>query len=85
MSNIQIYTTRTCGYCYRAKQLLQRKGLVFQEIAVDGDRKARADLLRRTSSPTVPQIWIGEHYVGGCDELHELDRRGELDALVQAS
>ncbi|MBB3048418.1 glutaredoxin 3 [Litorivivens lipolytica] len=83
MSRARIYTTRFCPYCIHAKQLLQQKGADFEEIPVDGDRAMRAKLVEMSGgSTTVPQIWIGETYVGGCDELVALERRGELNALL---
>lgn len=78
-----IYTTRFCGFCHRAKQLLQAKSIEFTEIAVDGDRSQRQALLDKTGSHTVPQIWLADQYVGGCDELYTLERSGKLDALIQ--
>lgn len=83
MQPVKIYTTRFCPYCLHAKEVLRRKGANFEEIAVDGDRAARARLVELTGgSNTVPQIWIGDTYVGGCDELVALERRGELDRLL---
>ena len=83
MQPVKIYTTRFCPYCIHAKQLLQHKGVNFEEIAVDGDRAARAHLVELSGgSSTVPQIWIGDTHVGGCDELVALERRGELDRLL---
>lgn len=83
MQPVKIYTTRFCPYCLHAKQVLQHKGANFEEIAVDGDRAARAKLAELAGgSSTVPQIWIGDTYVGGCDELVALERRGELDRLL---
>lgn len=81
---ITIYTTRFCGFCWRAKRLLDSKGLTYDEIAVDGDRKARIELAERSGRSTVPQIWVGEKHVGGCDELHQLEYSGRLDKLVGA-
>lgn len=83
MSRTKIYTTRFCPYCVHAKQVLKRKGADFEEIAVDGDRAMRARLVEMSGgSTTVPQIWIGDTYVGGCDELVALDRSGRLDAML---
>ena len=83
MADAKIYTTRFCPYCVHAKQLLQHKGIDFNEIAVDGDREMRAKLAGMTGgSTTVPQIWIGDTYVGGCDELVALERSGELDRML---
>jgi len=83
MPTVTIYTTRFCPYCLRAKHLLARKGAAFEEIDVSGDWAARDRLVERASGRmTVPQIWIGDTHVGGCDELHALDRAGQLDALL---
>ncbi len=79
---IVIYTTRYCGFCAHAKRLLNKKGAEFEEIAVDGDRAARAALAQRSGRNTVPQIWIGERHIGGCDDLYALERSGKLDSLL---
>ncbi len=77
-----IYTTRLCPYCVRAKQLLKHKSVDFDEVAVDGDSAMRQQLMERTGQHTVPQIWIGETHVGGCDDLFALERRGKLNNLL---
>ncbi|MFL0804099.1 MAG: glutaredoxin 3 [Agarilytica sp.] len=82
MSEITIYTTKYCGYCYRAKALLDGKGVTYTEIAMDGDRQGRKELAQKSGQHTVPQIWIGEKHIGGCDELTALDSVGQLDALL---
>jgi glutaredoxin 3 len=83
MPKITIYTTRFCPYCHRAKRLLAQKGVIFQEVDVTGDWDARDRLTEKAGGRmTVPQIWIGEAHVGGCDELHALERDGKLDALL---
>ena len=83
MPQVTIYTTRYCPYCHRAKRLLAQKGVAFAEIDVGGDWAARKSLAARAGGRTsVPQIWIGETHVGGCDELHALERAGELDRLL---
>lgn len=82
MATATLYTTRFCPYCIRARQLLERKGVVYEEIAVDGDPGRRAEMVQRSGRTTVPQIWIGARHIGGCDELMALERRGELDALL---
>ena len=82
MNEILIYTTNYCGFCYRAKQLLEAKGLEYKEIKVDGDQAQRQKLAKETGQHTVPQIWIGTTHVGGCMELYGLERRGKLDAMV---
>ena len=83
MARIRIYTTQICPYCMRAKSLLTRKGVPFDEIDVYMDSDAREDMESKTcGARTVPQIFIGERHVGGCDELYALDSAGELDALL---
>jgi len=80
---VRIYTTQTCPYCVRAKRLLQEKNVPYQEIDVSGDDDARLRLMETTGRRTVPQIFIGDKHVGGSDDLHALDARGELDGLLQ--
>jgi glutaredoxin 3 len=82
MTQSVIYTTRFCPFCVRAKQVLEAKGESYKEVAVDGDREARQQLMQKTGSSTVPQIWLRGQYVGGCDELMALGRSGELDQLL---
>lgn len=80
---VTIYTTMFCPYCAAAKALLTRKGVAFEEIKVDGDRAGREAMTRRAGGRTsVPQIFIGDRHVGGSDDLHALERTGELDALL---
>ena len=83
MKSVKIYTTPYCAYCVRAKRLLERKGVSYQEIDVAGDDEARIALEERTGRRTVPQIFIGEDHVGGSDDLHDLEDQGKLDALLQ--
>jgi glutaredoxin 3 len=86
MTNITIYTTRTCGFCYAAKSLLTKKGLSYDEIDVSADPAARQRMMLRTNGRrSVPQIFIGETHVGGNEELYELERRGGLDDLLMAT
>jgi glutaredoxin 3 len=80
---VKIYTTQTCLHCLRAKRLLQKKNVPYQEIDVSRDDAARTQLTRSTGRQTVPQIFIGERLIGGADELHALEGRGELDPLLQ--
>ena len=83
MPRIRIYTTPICAYCYRAKSLLKEKGAQFEEIDVFMDVEARQEMEAKANGRrTVPQIFIGEHHVGGCDELYALDSAGELDPLL---
>jgi glutaredoxin 3 len=82
MIQVEIYTTRSCAYCLAAKRLLSRKGVEFTEIDVGGDAKGRSDMVARANGRmTVPQIFIGPTHVGGYDDLHALDRAGQLEAL----
>jgi glutaredoxin 3 len=84
MARIQIYTTRWCGYCDRAKALLEQKGLPYEEIALDDDPAFRQRIRDLTGGWTVPQILIDESPIGGYTELRRLDLDGRLDALVAA-
>jgi len=81
-ASVLIYTTRFCPYCMRAKSLLQSKGVEFTEIAVDGNAELRGEMMAKSGRHTVPQIWVGETHVGGCDDLFLLERGGRLDALL---
>ena len=78
-----MYATAVCPYCIRAEQLLVRKGVTdIQKVRVDLDPTRRAEMLAKSNGQrTVPQIFIGDTHVGGCDDLHELDRQGRLDPL----
>ena len=83
MPPVEIYTTAYCSYCQWAKELLKRKGVSFTEISVDGNRELRARMTARANGKqTVPQIFIGETHVGGCDELYALEDAGQLDKLL---
>ena len=83
MASIEVYTTPYCPYCIAAKELLSRKGAEFVEINVAGDRDLRAKMVERAGGrTTVPQIFIGETHVGGCDDLYALDDAGGLDPLL---
>jgi glutaredoxin 3 len=83
MAAVRIYTTRVCGYCIAAKRLMKDRGIAYEEIDVTGDDAKRAWLVDTTGRRTVPQIFIGEQSIGGYDELAQLDRDGELQALLQ--
>ena len=80
---MKIYTTQTCPYCVRAKRLLQKKNVAYEEIDVGRDDEARMKLIETTGRRTVPQVFIGDTHVGGSDDLYALDERGELDRLLQ--
>jgi len=83
---VEIYTKTFCPYCWRAKLLLESKGVEYQEIAVDFGGEVRQVMIQRASGrTTVPQIFIGEIHVGGCDDLMALERDGKLDQLLQAA
>ena len=85
MPPIVIYTKSSCPYCHAAKDLLRRKGAEFEEIGVDGDRAGQAAMaVRANGRSTVPQIFIGDRHVGGCDDLYELEEAGRLDPLLTA-
>lgn len=78
-----MYTTRFCPYCVMAKRLLGLKGVNVEEVRVDEDFARRDEMMQRTGRRTVPQIFVGDTHVGGCDDLQALERAGKLDALLQ--
>lgn len=81
-----IYSTSYCPYCVRAKELLKRKGITdFIEILVDEDDKKREEMIAKTSRYTVPQIFINDQHIGGCDDLYALDREGKLTELLRST
>jgi glutaredoxin 3 len=80
---VTMYTTGWCPYCDRARGLMTKKGLTFEEINVDDDVKLREEMIARSGRRSVPQIFIGAKHVGGCDELFSLDGSGELDRLIR--
>lgn len=82
MANILIYTAAQCAYCTRAKQLLDRKALPYQEIHVDTDEHARQEMEKRSGRRTVPQIFINGQSIGGFDDLSTLEKTGKLDTLL---
>ena len=82
---VTVYVSDWCPYCERAKGLLSGKNVVFSEINVEDDAKLREEMIARSNRRTVPQIFIGDKHVGGCDDLFELDRSGELDRLIQGA
>ena len=85
MRPVEIYTTPTCGYCAAAKRLLARKGIAFSEIDVSRDPALRMAMTQRAGGRrTVPQIFVGDRHVGGCDDLYALDEAGKLDPLLAA-
>lgn len=82
---VTVYVADWCPYCQRAKGLLQQKNVDFNEINVEDDEKFREEMFARSKRRTVPQIFIGDKHVGGCDDLFALDRSGELDPLIQGA
>ncbi|MEX1107977.1 MAG: glutaredoxin 3, partial [Dongiaceae bacterium] len=86
MAKVEIYTTQFCGYCHAAKRLLAERGAEYAEIDVMADPQSRAEMVQRAGGRrTVPQVFIDGKYIGGCDELHALDRRGGLTPLLLAA
>jgi glutaredoxin 3 len=85
-ANVEIYVWSTCPFCIRAKALLDRKQVTYTEYCLDGDEAGRAKMAERAGGrKSVPQIFINDQHIGGCDDLHALDRQGGLDPLLQAS
>jgi len=81
---VLMYTTAVCPYCTRAKQLLKARGVTqIEEVRVDLDPDQRDEMMRKTQRRTVPQIFIGETHVGGCDDLYALDASGQLKPLLE--
>lgn len=84
MARVLMYTSAYCPYCVRAEQLLSRKGVAaIEKVRVDEDPARRAEMMEKTGRRTVPQIYIDDFHVGGCDELYALEREGKLDPLLQ--
>jgi glutaredoxin 3 len=84
MQPVEIYTSPLCGFCHAAKRLLNQKGVAFSEVDVTREPGRRQEMMQRAHGRhTVPQIFVGETHVGGCDELYALERAGKLDALLQ--
>lgn len=82
MPLITIYTTTYCPYCVRAKDLLKRKGAAYTEISAEDDDVREAMIVKAGGKRSVPQIFIGETHVGGCDDLYALDKAGKLDGML---
>jgi len=82
-ANVEIYTWSTCPFCIRAKSLLKDKGVNFTEYCIDGDEAARTKMSKRAHGRrSLPQIFINEQHIGGCDDLYGLERKGNLDPLL---
>ena len=85
MAKVEIYTRWYCGYCSRAKRLLDTRGVEYDEKPVDGDQRAQAEMIERANGrSTVPQIFIAGRHIGGCDDLFQLEKSGELARLLAA-
>ena len=82
--SVTMYSTRFCPFCVRARKLLQRKGVAYTDIGVDGAPELRREMTERSGRHTVPQIWIGERHVGGFDDLARLEYQGRLDPLLES-
>ena len=86
MQKVEIYTSPLCGYYHAAKRLLKQKGVPFSEVDILAEPNRKAEMIKRANGGrTVPQIFVGETHVGGCDDLYALDRAGKLDPLLAAS
>lgn len=83
MSSVEIYTSPLCGFCHAAKRLLNQKGINFSEVDVLANPDRKPEMIKRAEGGrTVPQIFVGDIHLGGCDELYALERAGKLDALL---
>ena len=85
MAQVEIYTSPLCGFCHAAKRLLTNKGVSFSEVDVWSEPDRKPEMIQRANGRrTVPQIFINGEHIGGCDDLHDLDRAGKLDPLLAA-
>ena len=84
MARVVMYATAACPFCQSAERLLIAKGAAIEKIRIDLEPERRAEMMKKSGRRTVPQIWIGERHIGGCDDLYALDRRGGLDPLLKA-
>jgi glutaredoxin 3 len=80
-----MYCTAACPFCQSAERLLVQKGVAIEKIRVDLEPARRGEMMHKSGRRTVPQIWIGERHIGGCDDLYDLDRQGGLDPLLKAA
>lgn len=86
MANVVMYSSNMCPFCYRAKALLEQKGVEYKEIIVDMNPAARAEMRKKAGGAnSVPQIWIGDEHVGGSDELYALESSGALDLMLEGT
>ncbi|MFN5953450.1 MAG: glutaredoxin 3 [Dolichospermum sp.] len=82
-ATVEIYTWSTCPFCLSAKSLLNKKGVNFTEYSIDGDEDARAKMAQRANGRrSLPQIFINDNHIGGCDDIHALERQGKLDEML---
>ncbi len=82
MNQVKVYTKSYCPYCVKAKKLLDHKKVPYSEIDIENDPEFAENLFKQTGFRTVPQIFIGEKCIGGCDNLYDLEKNGELDSLL---
>ena len=85
MPKVLMYCTSACPFCQAAERLLLEKGVKIDKVRVDLEPARRGEMMQKSGRRTVPQIWIGERHVGGCDDLYALEREGKLDSLLKAS
>jgi glutaredoxin 3 len=85
MARVLMYITAACPFCQSAERLLLEKGVRIEKVRVDLEPAQRAEMVQKSGRRTVPQIWIGERHVGGCDDLYSLEREGKLDSLLEGS
>lgn len=85
LPKVLMYCTAACPFCHAAERLLAQKGVALVKVRVDLEPARRAEMMQRSGRRTVPQIWIGERHVGGCDDLYDLERQGGLDPLLKAA
>lgn len=85
MAKIEMYSWSHCPFCIKAKRLLEEKGVEYTDYDITGDAAARTKMIERTGGPkSVPQIFIDDNLIGGCDDIHALDKQGKLDAMLAA-
>ncbi len=82
---VEIYTWSRCPFCIRAKSLLDKKGVDYTEYCIDGDEAARDEMAERAGRRSLPQIFIDDQHIGGCDDLHAMERKGSLDKMLAIS
>ena len=85
MPRVLMYCTSACPFCQSAERLLVERGASIEKVRVDLEPERRREMMQKSGRQTVPQIWIGERHIGGCDDLYALDRKGGLDSLLKAT